>query len=430
MEKNVLIQAVRIFDPHGPHDGQTVDVRIQAGTIAEVGKDLAPNDGEAIWNHPGACLSPGWVDGQAHFRDPGEEVKEGLEQGALAAQNGGFTDVALLPSTQPPLDHKAEVHYLLRRAESVGVGIHPIGALSAGLAGKSLAELHDLRKAGAVGFYDDGPVHHPELLRRALEYASDLGAAVWALPLEERMNPGAIMHEGVTSTQLGLAGAPAAVETMRLFRDLEIARYTEGRLHIPLVTTAAGVDMIRKAKSDGVQVTCATSAHHLVFIDEHLNGFNGTLRARMPFRSKADRDALRAGVLDGTIDGLVSDHRPEDLEHADVEFMLAPEGLAGIETVFAAACTALGGEDEAVAAIVRGLTAGPRAVLGLEQAHIQAGATARLTWFHPQAEAMELCISRGVNAPDYAALLGCPLHGAPLGVIRGGEAIKLRPADH
>lgn len=428
MEKNVLIQSVLVIDPNGPHDGQTVDVRVTGGTITEVGKDLIP-EGEALWSVPGACLSPGWVDAQAHFRDPGEEVKEGLEHGALAAQNGGFTDVAILPSTHPVLDHKAEVHYLLRRAESVGVAIHPIGALSAGLAGKSLAELHDLRTAGACGFYDDGPVHHPELLRRALEYASDLGVAVWSLPLEERMNPGSIMHEGETSTQLGVAGAPAAVETMRLFRDLEIARYTEGRLHIPLVTTAASVDMIRKAKAEGVHVTCATSAHHLLFLDEHLNGFNGTLRARMPFRSAGDREALRRGVLDGTIDALVSDHRPEDLEHAEVEFMLSPEGLSGIETVFAAACTALGSED-ALAAIVRALTAGPRSVLGLDPVHVKAGASARLTWFDPKQSASGPSISRGVNVPDYAGILGTSLQGSALGVIRKGEAIRLHPADH
>ncbi len=427
MEKNVLIKAVHIIDPAGPHDGQTSDVRIQDGTIAEVGPHLEAA-GAVIWEADGACLSPGWVDGQAHFRDPGEEVKEGLEQGALAAQNGGFTDVAVLPSTHPALDHKAEVHYLLRRAEAAAANIHPIGALSAGLAGKALAELHDLRQAGVAGFYDDGPVDHPELLRRALEYAGDLGAAVWSLPLEARMNPGAIMHEGVTSTQLGLAGAPSAVETMRLFRDLEIARYTSGRLHVPIVTTAEGVEMIRTAKADGVEVTCATTAHHLLFIDAHLSGFNGTLRTRTPFRGEADRAALLAGVLDGTIDAVVSDHRPEDREHADVEFMLAPEGMSGIEASFAAANTALG--PNGLQALVRSLTAGPRRILGLADVHIEQGAEARLTWFDPKAAGRGGAVSRGVNVPDYANILGRSLEGTALGVVRNGVAVRLRPAAH
>lgn len=425
MEKNVLIQAVRVVDLGGPHDGQTVDVRVRDGKIVEIGADL-PTADEAIWNEQGACLSPGWVDAQAHFRDPGEEVKEGLETGARAGQNGGFTDVAVLPSTSPVLDHKAELHYLLRRAESAAVDIHPIGALSSGLAGKALAELYDLREAGAVGFYDDGPVHHPELLRRAFEYASDLGVAIWALPLEERMNPGAVMHEGVTSTQLGLAGSPSMVETMRLFRDLEIVRYTDGRLHVPLLTTAEGVEMVRRAKAEGLKVTCGTSAHHLLFTDSDLNGFNGTLRTRTPFRSKHDRDALRAGVLDGTIDAVVSDHRPEDLEHADVDFMLAPNGLSGIETAFAALQTALG--MNGLAESIRTLTHGPRKVLGLPAVHIATGVEARLTWFAPEITFTEGSVSRGVNVPNYLQILGFPLTGAALGVGRGAGAVRLRPA--
>ena len=214
MEKNLLIQSARVIDPDGQHHGKVLDVRIHEGMVVEIGQGLS-HQGEEVWCQEGACISPGWFDGQAHFRDPGEEVKEGLENGARAAQNGGFTDVAILPSTTPPLDHKAEVHYLHRRAEGLPVAVHPIGALSSGLKGTNLAELHDLRQAGVVGFYDDGPTEHPELLRRGLEYASDMGVAIWSLPLEGRLNAGAVMHEGSTSTALGLMGSPEIVETMR-----------------------------------------------------------------------------------------------------------------------------------------------------------------------------------------------------------------------
>lgn len=424
MEEKLLIRAARVVDPQGPHHGATVDVRIHGGEIVEVGSDLA-EQGEPIWQSEGACISPGWVDAQAHFRDPGEEVKEGLEAGCAAGQIGGFTDVAVLPSTTPPLDHKAEIHYLKRRAEGQPIDLHPIGALSSKLAGKNLAELNDLRQAGAVGFSDDGPIEHPELLRRGLEYAADFGVAVWSLPHETRLNPDAVMHEGVTSTQLGLMGSPAIAETMRLHRDLEIARYTDGRLHIALLTTAEGVNMVRAAKSEGLRVTCATSAHHLLFCDTDLNGFNGTLRNRSPFRSQTDRDALRQGVLDGTIDAIVSDHRPEDLEHHDVEFMLAPEGLAGIETAFAVALAGLG--EAGLDALVAALTDGPRRVLGLDSVHVEAGAQARLTWFRLDGP-LPRGASRGVNVPDYAGITGTPLKGGALGTVRAGR-VMLRPAD-
>lgn len=427
MEENLLIKAVQVVDPAGPHHGEITDVRIANGVIVEIGQDISSN-GATVWSSPGTFISPGWVDGQAHFRDPGEEVKEGLESGALAAQNGGFTDVALLPTTDPVLDHKAEIHYLLRRAQGGAVDIHPIGALSSKLAGKNLAELHDLRAAGAVGFYDDGPVDHPEMLRRGLEYAADTGVSVWALPLEERLNPGAVMHEGVTSTQLGLAGSPDIAETMRLHRDLEIVRYTSGRLHVPLLTSAKAVAMMRHAKSEGLHVTCGVSAHHLLFCDEHLNGFQGALRTRTPFRSEADRQALIAGVIDGTIDAIVSDHRPEDLEHNDVEFMLAPEGIAGIESAFSSGFTALGKAQ--IDSLIHAFTHGPRAVLGLPPVHIAIGEPARITWFDGQSNASTAAISRAVNVPDYPRFLGKGLTGMALGTVRGKQVVKLRPEAH
>lgn len=427
MEKNLLIQSARVVDPNGPHHGKVLDVRIHEGVVVELGKDL-PHQGEALWRKEGACVSPGWFDGQAHFRDPGEEVKEGLESGALAGQMGGFTDVAILPSTTPALDHKAEIHYLHRRAEGLPVTIHPIGALSSGLKGTNLAELHDLHQAGVVGFYDDGPIEHPELLRRGLEYASDMGVAVWSLPLEGRLNAGAVMHEGSTSTELGLTGSPEIVETMRLHRDLEITRYTGGRLHVPLLTTAAGVDMIRQAKAEGLRVSCSVSAHHLMFCDTHMQGFNGTLRNRMPFRSESDRDALRQGVLDGTIDAIVSDHRPEDLEHHDVEFMLAPDGISGIETAFSVAVSSLGAEQ--VDHIVRAFTHGPRSIMHQEALHLEQGTEARITWFDPQGEYAVPRVSRAVNVPAYDALLGKALTGTVLGTVCGKNGVKLLPAGH
>ena len=190
-------------------------------------------------------------------------------------------------------------------------------------AGMALSEMHDLARAGAVAFSDDQPIDRTEMLRRALEYGSTLVQPVLSLPLDLGLNAGAMMHEGDTSTHMGVTGNPSASEVMRIQRDLQIAKYTGGRLHFPVVSAAESVDLIRSAKSEGMNITCGTTANHLRFIDEDLSDFDGTLKVMPPFRGAADREALRQGVIDGTIDAVVSDHRPEDLEHHDVEFSLS-----------------------------------------------------------------------------------------------------------
>jgi dihydroorotase len=220
--------------------------------------------------------------------------------------------------------------------------------------------------------------------------------------LELGLNAHPQMHEGITSTHMGVVGNPTASETMRIKRDLDVLRYTGGRLHFSCISSAESVSLIREAKKEGLAVTCATSAHHLFFVDEDLSAFDGTLKTVPPFRSTADREALCAGVLNGTIDALASDHRPEDLEHHDVEFMLASNGMAGIESVFPVALASLGATPEAHSAIIQALTAGPRAVLGLDVPHIAVGAAANLTWYHPAKAGSETKVSAAENHPEYA----------------------------
>jgi dihydroorotase len=224
------------------------------------------------------------------------------------------------------------------------------------------------------------------------------------------------MHEGITSTHMGVVGNPTASETMRIKRDLDVLRYTGGRLHFSCISSAESVSLIREAKKEGLAVTCATSAHHLFFVDEDLSAFDGTLKTVPPFRSTADREALCAGVLDGTIDALASDHRPEDLEHHDVEFMLASNGMAGIESVFPVALASLGATPEAHSAIIQALTAGPRAVLGLDVPHIAVGAAANLTWYHPAQAGSETKVSAAENHPEYA---GRTMEFTGLGAVLG-----------
>ena len=397
-----IIKSVTIFDPNGPHDGTTKDVHVRDGVVVDIQDSISPSPEANEWSKPGAHLSIGWMDLQADFADPGFEQKEGLANGLRAARAGGFTHVVLNVNQDPVPDTKSNIAYLIARSTGLDAHLLPMGTVSKGRNGKQLSEMRDLANAGAVAFSDDAPLNSVELLRRALEYAHGLPHPVITCPLEMELNAHAQMHEGITSTHMGVVGNPTASETMRIKRDLDVLRYTGGRLHFSCISSAESVGLIRAAKKEGLAVTCSTSAHHLFFTDEDLSAFDGTLKTMPPFRSGADRKALCEGVLDGTIDALASDHRPEDLEHHDVEFMLASNGMAGIESVFPVALAGMADRPSAQGAIVRALTAGPRAVLGLDVPHIEVGAAANLTWYHPDEAGSEAKVSAAENHPEYA----------------------------
>lgn len=411
-----LIKGVIITDPQSPHHGTVRDVLIQEGKIVRIDPHIDAEPSMRIWDEPGSALSVGWMDLQADFADPGQEQKEGLESGSRAAQVGGFTHVVLNTGQAPSPDHKSAIAYLRARAAALDTVLLPMGSLSQRHEGNQLAELLDLANAGAVAFSDDGPVNRTELLRRALEYTEALAQPVITCPLDFGLNAHPQMHEGITSTLMGVVGNPHISETMRIKRDLDILRYSGGKLHFSCISTAESVALVREAKAEGLHVTCATSAHHLFFIDEDLERFDGTLKVIPPFRLNADREALCAGVLDGTIDAIISDHRPEDLEHHDVEFALSPFGMSAIESVFPVAISAIGssGQD----AIIRALTLGPRNALGMEMPRIEVGQEADLTWFHPSKPWVHQKASKAVNHTDYVnrrtSFSGL---GTPLGVI-------------
>ena len=353
-------------------------------------------------------VSPGWIDGQAHFREPGLETKEGMNSGLDAASRGGFTHVAVLPSTSPCVDHASAVRNTLAlgtQAQDAGIPAEALAlaCLSEGGQGVQLAEMHDMSEAGAVAFTDDTPLDRVSLLQRALTYSKVHGKVVVDVPLDRDMNAGGLMHEGVYSTQMGLIGIPHEAETLRVSRDLDVLKYAGGRLHLATLTCADSVAMVREAKREGLQVTCGTTAAHLMFCDEDLAGFVGTLRVPSPFRAQSDRDALREGVLDGTIDMVVSDHRPEDLEHHDVEFMLSPDGMATLPSAFSLALSGLkestSDSKAAVEALVSAMTQGPRNVLSLAPSHLEADQKCDLTWFHPDMAHRSHGGTKGVNLP-------------------------------
>ncbi|HBP44780.1 MAG TPA: dihydroorotase [Flavobacteriales bacterium] len=396
-----IIKGVNITDPAGPHDGTTKDVHVRGGIIVDIQDVINPSKSVTEWNEPGAHLSIGWLDLQADFADPGFEQKEGLENGLRAARSGGFTHVVLNVNQHPVPDTKSNLAYLIARSADCDAHLFPMGTVSQGRNGRQLAEMRDLSEAGAVAFSDDAPINSVEMLRRALEYSHDLPQPIVSCPLELGLNANPQMHEGMVSTQMGVVGNPTTSETMRVKRDLEILRYAGGKLHFSCISSMESVQLIREAKSEGLSVTCATSAHHLFFLDEDLSSFDGTLKTLPPFRTSADREALCNGLLDETIDALVSDHRPQDLEHHDVEFILASNGMAGIESVFPVAMAGLAHKSDAHNAIIRALTIGPRSVLGLDTPHIEVGAVANLTWYHPTQTGDVPATSAAENRPNY-----------------------------
>jgi len=398
MENHILIKDARVIDLGGSFNGKKVSIRIQDGIITEIGRDLKQKKAK-VWAEENLCVSPGWMDGQAHFRDPGEELKEGLLRGLDAASAGGFTDVAILPSTNPAIDNKASVAYLISRSIEGGAATSalPLGCISEHRKGAQLAEMLDMAEAGAIGFSDDKPVERAGLIQMALEYLRPSGDVLVIQPMEKDINPGATMHEGAMSTALGLKGSPTEAETMRLKRDINILEYTGGRLHIPVISSADSVKLIKEAKKKGLAITASTTPHHLMYTDEEIACFDGTFRVEPPLRAKADRKALRTALADGTIDGICSDHRPENSENNDVEFVLSPNGIAGISSSFPALLTAC--EKADITRVIDAISNANRRIFNIPEVHITEGAEAKITLFNPKGNHNCPGVSAGVNNP-------------------------------
>ncbi|MBM55750.1 MAG: dihydroorotase [Euryarchaeota archaeon] len=418
MESNILIKDARVIDLGGSFNGKKVSIRIENGIITEIGKDLKPKKSK-IWEEENLCVSPGWMDGGAHFRDPGDEIKEGLLRGLDAAAAGGFTDVAILPSTNPPIDNKASVAYLKNRSLEGGAvtDAHPLGCISEHRKGTQLAEMLDMAEAGAIGFSDDGPLERAGLIQMALEYLRPSGDVLVIQPMEKDINPGATMHEGAMSTALGLKGSPTEAETMRLKRDLNILEYTGGRLHIPVISSADSVKLIKEAKKKGLAVTASTTPHHLTFTDEEIACFDGTYRVDPPLRAKSDRKALRAALAEGIIDSIRSDHRPENPETNDVEFVLSPNGMSGISSVFPVILSAC--EKADITRVIDSISNANRRVFNIPEVHIVEGVEAKLTLFNPKAQHICPGVSAGVNNPWKTM---DELKGRVYGIVNGNRS--------
>jgi dihydroorotase len=417
--KDLLLRDTVILDPGGPLHKQRTDLLIAEGRVKAAGEGLPKGNAKEL-RVEGLHASPGWVDLRAHFNDPGEEYKQGVTTGLDAAAQGGFTAVAVMPGTHPPVDHRADVSALLHKADGHAVRLLPVGALTQGLRGGQLAEMHDMKQAGAVAFTDDlAPVRNPRQMLIALQYALNIGTTVMAVAADPDLSEQGQMNESAMAIRLGLRGIPAMAEAMHLARDLRLLEYAGGRLHVPTVSTAAAVELLREAKARKLQISASVTPHHLLLDDGCLRGYDPNYKVMPPLRGLDDIEALREGVKDGTIDCVVSDHRPEDTDRKRVEFPQAAFGIIGLETAYAAASTALRGR-MSTARIVERFCQGPRAVLGLPVPHILPGEPVEITLFAPDQE-WTFSTDHIVGPVRNTPFIGYRFTGKPMGILAQGQ---------
>jgi dihydroorotase len=402
---SLLIKGITIADASSEFNGKTCDVRVDKGTIAEIGANLTTQKSETVFEGNGSVLSPGFFDLNCVFGDPGFETKEDIQTGTAAAAAGGFTGVAIMPNTKPVVHSKGEVAYILNRAKGNLVNVHPIGAISQNLEGKELAEMYDMKQAGAVAFAEAGKaIADDGFMSRALQYALGFDGLLFTHPENKALVGKAQVNESATTILLGMKGIPALAEEMQVARDIFLAQYHNAPIHISNISTAGSVALIKKAKKDGVKVTCDVAAHQLVFTEELLNDFDSNYKVKPPLRSKADNKALIAGLKDGTIDAISSQHRPYEIEFKNVEFEIANYGIIALQTVLPLLLRA--GLDTAL--IVEKLAVTARKLLKLEVPQIKQGAVANFTVFNTTKEwtfNSETNQSKSANSPLFNTTL-------------------------
>lgn len=410
-----LIRQARIVDLRSEFHNKVVDILVKDGKIADIAPTLDAGAADVIEGN-NLHVSQGWVDIFADYREPGHEQKETIASGLNAAAAGGFTNVLLLPNTSPAVDSKSIVEFVQQKARGHAVSLHPLGAVTKGIEGKALSEMLDMRAHGAVAFTDGWkPVQNPNLLLKALEYVKAFSGTVIQLPVDEALSKGGLMHEGPISTRLGMPGIPTIAETLFIHRDIELLRYTGSSLHITGVSTAEGLDMIRRAKAEGLNITCSVTPYHLALTDEALTGYSSMYKVTPPLRTGADRLALIAGIKDGTVDCITSHHRPQDWDAKQKEFEYAADGMNIQELTFNIVWNALG-EEMGIEKIVNVFALTPRNIFGLGSNDIAKGNKAELTIF--ETDSRHTLNSNDVrSASRNNPFIGIELRGKVTGII-------------
>ncbi|HVT19263.1 MAG TPA: dihydroorotase [Thermoanaerobaculia bacterium] len=433
----LLVQGGRLVDPGQGLDG-AFDVLVEDGMVARIdergamsGQGGGPGAQEplATLDATGLVVAPGLIDIHVHLREPGQEYKETVRTGTMAAAAGGFTAVACMANTDPVHDNRSITEHILAEAQRWGYArVYPIGAVSKGLAGEELAEIGEMVRAGAVAISDDGkPVANAELMRRALLYTQHFGIPVIQHAEDLDLSGRGVMHEGDWSTRLGLAGIPGAAEDVMVARDLLLLEDTGGRYHVAHISTARSLDLVRRARRQRLRVTCEVTPHHLLLTDQEVarSVFSTQCKMKPPLRSESDRLALLSGLADGTVDVIASDHAPHHADEKDVEFDLAPFGILGLETTLSLCLDRLVRPGLiTLSRLVELLSTGPARVLGLPGGTLRPGSPADISIFDFEGEvtvAASSFRSRSRNTP----FDGWKLKGRPTATLVGGRRIEL-----
>ena len=413
----IIIRNATIIDPESAFHNQTLDILIGDGFIQKIGTSLGNPENATEVKLDNLHLSQGWFDSSVSLGEPGFEDRETIANGLNVAAKSGFTAIALQPNSYPIIDNQSQVNFVKNKANGHATELFPIGALTKESEGKDMAELFDMKNAGAIAFGDYAKsLDNANLLKIALQYVQDFDGLVIAFSQDDKIKGNGVSNEGVVSTKLGLKGIPNLAEELQIARNLFLLEYTGGKLHIPTISTAKSVRLIKEAKAKGLHVTCSVAVHHLVLTDVTLENFDTRFKVSPPLRTETDRQALLAGILDNTIDMITSDHNPMDIEHKKMEFDGAKNGTIGLESAFGTLMTVL-----PIAIIIEKLTAG-KTTFGLQTNTIESGQKASFTLFNPEGERVftkENILSKSKNS----AFIGVKTKGKVYGIVNQNQLI-------
>ena len=412
---NSLIKSATIIDKNSEFHNKTVDILIRNGIISDISEDIKNPKNFLEIRFPNLHVSNGWFDYSVCTGEPGYEERDNLLNTLMLASKSGFTSVGLQPNTFPVTEKSTEIEYLKAVAKNSNVNIYPVGALTKNSDGNELAELFEMKNSGAIGFGDyKKSIEKANILKLALLYSKDYNIPIFSFPLNREISNNGVMNEGTTSTSLGLKGIPGMSEEIQIMRDIRILEYTGGNLHIPYISTRKSLELIKKAKNKGLNISCSTCVHNLFFNDTHLGDFNTKFKVLPPLRTQDDIDQLISGVKDGSIDTVTSDHNPLDIELKNVEFDKAEFGTIGLESLFGALNRIF-----PIKTTINILTRGKK-VFGIEETEIKIGTQADLSLFNP-INSFVFNDDNVLSMSKNSIFIGSSLKGKVYGTISNGK---------
>jgi dihydroorotase len=415
---STLLKNATIIDTTSPYHNQKKDILISNGKLEKIANSIPNKDNYTVIELENLYISCGWFDTSVSLGEPGFEERETIKHGLEVAAKSGFTSIAVNSNTNPVIDSKSDVEFLISKAFNSATKLYPIAALTKDSDGLEISEMYDMQQSGAIAFGDyNKSIENDNLMKIALLYAQNFDGLVLSFPKNNSIAGEGIANEGINSTKLGLKGNPALAEHIQISRDLFLLEYTGGKLHIPTISTAKSVSLIKEAKKKGLKVTCSVAAHHLVLTDDELHAFDSNFKTNPPLRTKDDVKALQKGVETGVIDIITSDHNPIDIEHKKVEFSEAKDGVIGLESAFGAVNSVLD-----LADFISCFTSKPKAIFGIENHSIQEGNLADITLFNPEIET--IFTSKDIlSTSKNSAFINKKLKGKVYGVFANNQLI-------